>query len=210
MNYYFFLCFFLCSITTFSQQDSLDYYLNDNGLSDFNNILKLDVTQALKGDILFNWEHDFTGEFRMEAGVGLLTSHFARPWLDPLYRENPDPFDNEQTYVPMNPGFSIYLLPKWIDLRFPSYYIGFENLFQYYSRQLIVAETTFLFGKSFNLSPKLLLDIQAGIGMDNHWSLDNYYYMHKIMILKGKSGEKQHTINLIIPIRVKLGYRIDR
>jgi len=200
--------FLLSSI--YSQNDSISKYLDDNGRSSYQNIIKTDVSQIMQGNIQLIWEHDISGYWRLESGIGVLTSNLYKPLLYALYRDGKDIFNkNGLESIKMNPGVSLYISPRQSLIKYPSYYTSANFLFNYYFNQLLIAEASITFGKEINLSEKFILDINAGIGIDTHWSLDGYYYSHKFMILNGKSLSHPNNMSFIFPINIKLGYRIN-
>jgi len=205
-----FILFIFLLSNTYSQNDSIAKYLDDNGLSSYKNIIKTDVSQIMQGNIQLIWEHDISGYWRLESGIGLLTSNFYNPLLKVLYRDGNELFNkNGLESVKMNPGLSLYISPRHSYIKYPSYYTSANFLFNCYFNQLLIAEASITFGKEINLSKKCILDINVGIGMDTHWSLDGYYYSHKFMILNGKSLSHPNNMSLIFPLSIKLGYRIN-
>jgi len=202
------LLFFVTNI--YSQQDSISEYLNDGGLSNYKNIIKTDITQILQGNIQLIWEHDISGMFRIESGIGLLTSTFHKPILNALYRDGQELFyDEGLEETKMNPGLSLYVSPRLSIIKFPSFYSSCNLNLNYYFNQLLVGEVSFTFGNEINLSRKIILDINAGIGVDTHWSFDSYYYSHKFMIFNGRDLDHPNTISFFIPLNIKLGYRLN-
>ena len=203
------LFIFLLS-NSYSQNDSIAKYLDDKGLSSYKNIIKTDVSQIMQGNIQLIWEHDISGYWRLESGIGLLTSNFYNPLLNLLYRDGNELFNkNGLESVKMNPGLSLYISPRQSYIKYPSYYTSANFLFNYYFNQLLIGEVSITFGKEINLSKKCILDINAGIGMDTHWSFDGYYYSHKFIILNGKSLSHPNSMSPIFPLSIKLGYRLN-
>jgi hypothetical protein len=195
---------------TYSQNDSILKYLDDSGRSSYKNIIKTDIAQIIQGNIQLIWEHDISGYWRLETGMGLLTSSFHKPLLNALYRDGNELFNNNGLEtVKMNPGLSLYISPRQSYIADPSFYSSANFLFNYYFNQLLVAEVSITLGKEINLSKKCILDINAGIGVDTHWSFDGYYYSHKFMILNGKSLSHPNNLSLIFPLSIKLGYRLN-
>ena len=205
-----FILFILLLSNTYSQNDSIAKYLDDNGRSSYKNIIKTDVSQIMQGNIQLIWEHDISGYWRLETGIGLLTSNFYKPLFNALYRDGNDLFNkNGLESIKMNPGLSLYISPRQSYIKYPSYYASANFLFNYYFNQLLIGEVSITFGKEINLSKKCILDINAGIGLDTHWSFDGYYYSHKFMILNGKSLSHPNNMSLIFPLSIKLGYRLN-
>jgi len=195
---------------SYSQNDSIAKYLDDNGRSSYKNIIKTDISQIMQGNIQLIWEHDVSGNFRVESGIGFLTGVFYKPLINPLYHDGKELVNkNGLESVKMNPGISLYISPRQSSIKFPMFYASTNFLFNCYFNQLIIAEATITLGKEINLSKKCILDINTGLGIDTHWSLDGYYYSHKLMIFNGRSISNHNTLSLLIPLSIKLGYRIN-
>jgi len=202
------LLFLLLSSTLSAQQDSIAYFLNDSGLSSYKKIIKTDLSQISKGNLMLMMEKDISGNMRMEYGVGLLTSALVEPVFNRLYRQGTNWYDEGFTSVEMKPGFSLYVSPRYVDVKFPWIYASSNLLVEYYSGQLLVTDLSFTLGYEFNLSKKLVLDINAGIGVDMLLSSDGYYYVHKHRLFNGKNADVKNTLSYHFPLSVKLGYRI--
>jgi hypothetical protein len=192
----------------YSQQDSIAKYLDDKGLSSYKRIIKTDLSQILQGNWMFIVEQDITGNFRMEVGAGLLTAFIYKPFRKSLYHDGTEVNKNKLESVSMKPGISLYVSPRLTSISSPSYYLSANLLSDYYFKQLLVNELTLTIGKEINLSNKFVLDINAGFGVDAHWSFDGYYFSHKKMLFNGRSLSHHNTISLMFPINVKLGYRL--
>jgi len=191
-----------------AQQDSIAYFLNDKGLSSFKKVVKTDLSQILKGNVMCMVEKDISGNMRMEYGVGLLTSALVEPVFSRLYRQGTDVFDEGYTAVKMKPGFSLYVSPRYVDVKFPWIYASGNLMTKYYIGQLFVADLSFSLGYEFNLSKKMVLDVSTGIAVDLLMSSDGYYYVHKNRLFNGKSLDVQNTLSYYVPLSIKLGYRI--
>ncbi len=192
----------------YSQQDSIAKYLDDKGLSSYKRIVKTDLSQILQGNWMLIVEQEVSWNFRMEGGVGLLTSFLYKPFRKTLYHDGTEVNKKKREPVTMKPGFSLYVSPRLTSINAPSYYFSGNLLTNYYFNQLLVTELTLTIGKEINLSNKFVLDLNAGLGVDAHWSFDGYYFSHKTMILDGRSLSHHNTISLMFPINVKLGYRL--
>ncbi|OJU54580.1 MAG: hypothetical protein BGN96_12930 [Bacteroidales bacterium 45-6] len=193
---------------TYSQQDSIAKYLDDKGLSSYKRIIKTDLSQILQGNWMLIVEQEIKGNFRMEAGAGLLTAFLYKPFRKALYHDGTEVNKKKLESVTMKPGFSLYVSPRLTSIRFPSYYFSANLLSDYYFKQLLVTELTLTIGKEINLSNKFVLDVNAGLGVDAHWSFDGYYFSHKTMLFDGRSLSHHNTVSLMFPINVKLGYRL--
>jgi hypothetical protein len=191
-----------------AQQDSLAYFLNDGGLSSYKKVVKTDLSQILEGNVMCMVENDISGTMRMEYGIGLLTAALGEPMFNRLYRQGTDVFNEDFTNVKMKPGFSLYVSPRYTDVKFPWIYVSSNLLTEYYIGQLFVADLSFTLGYEFNLSKKMVLDVSTGIGADMLVSTDGYYYVHKHRLYNDKSLTVQHTLSAYFPLSVKLGYRI--
>jgi len=191
-----------------AQQDSLAYFLNDGGMSSYKKVVKTDLSQILKGNVMYMVEKDISGNMRMEYGIGLLTAALVEPMFNRLYRQGTDVFDEGFTKVKMKPGFSLYVSPRYTDVKFPWIYMSGNLLAEYYIGQLFVTDVSFTLGYEYNLSKNMVLDVSTGIGTDLLMSTDGYYYVHKHRLFNGKSLDVQNTLSFYIPLSVKLGYRI--
>lgn len=191
-----------------AQQDSIAYFLNDHGLSSYKKVVKTDLSQILKGNLMCLLEKDISGNMRMEYGVGLLTAALAEPVFNRLYRQGKNWFDEGFTSVKMKPGFSLYVSPRYVDIKFPWIYASSNLLVEYYIGQLLVTDLSFTLGYEFNLSKKLVLDVSTGIGVDLLISSDGYYYVHKHRLFNGKNADIHNTLSYHFPLNIKLGYRI--
>lgn len=160
--------FLFCTCNVIAQQDSMAYYLNDHGLSNFRNIVKVDFSQLLQGNALFAWEHDVTGKFRMEYGIGLSTGSFVKPILNAIYNQGTVLNYKEKTLSTMKTGICFYLSPRFVDIKFPNYYYSINSLVKYYFEHLIIVEGSFTFGKTYNITNRIIMDCQVGIGLDYH------------------------------------------
>lgn len=206
---YVILVLLMMASTMKAQQDSIAYFLDDKGLSSYKKVIKTDLSQILKGNVMCMVEKDISGIMRLEYGIGLLTSALVEPMFNRLYRQGTDLFDEGFTPVKMKPGFSLYVSPRYTDVKFPWIYVSSNLLTEYYIGQLFVADLSFTLGYEFDLSKKMVLDVSTGFGADLLVSSDGYYYGHKHRLFNGKSLTVQHTFSFYIPISVKLGYRIQ-
>jgi hypothetical protein len=200
--------FFLLAFKLHAQEDSIAYYLNDKGLSRFDRVVKTDLTQLLKGNLMCIVEKDISGNFRLEYGGGLLTGALVEPVLDPMYRQGTDLFDEGFDRVKMKPGFSLYASPRYTDVKFPWWYVSSSLLVKYYIGQLSVVDLSFSLGYEFNLNKRWVVDISSGIGGDVLFSSDGYYYVHKHRFFTAKGFETPMSWAYYIPLSIKLGYRI--
>ena len=196
----------MCKLS--AQQDSIAYFLNDRGLSRYKKVAKTDLSQILKGNVMCMLETEISGNVRMEYGAGLLTANLVEPLFNRFYRQGTDVFDKGFTSVKMKPGFSLYVSPRYTDIKFPWIYVSSNLLAEYYIGQLFVTDLSFTFGYEFNLNKNMILDVSTGIGMDMQVSSDGYYYVHKNRLFTDKSLTVQNSISPYFPISVKLGYRI--
>lgn len=206
--YYVILVFLLMMPRLNAQQDSIAYYLNDSGLSSFKKVVKTDLTQILKGNLMLMVEKDISGNMRLEYGVGLLTSALINPPLARLYRQGTDFSDETFTKVKMKPGLSLYGSPRYTNIKFSWFYVSTNFLAEYYIGQLFVTDLSCTIGYEFNLSKKMVLDVSTGYGFEMLTSTDDYYYAHVHSLFKIKSFDAKNTISFYIPLSVKLGYRI--
>jgi len=203
------ILFLLLMISRLSaQQDSIAYFLNDSGLSSYKKVVKTDLAQILKGNLMCMVEKDISGNMRMEYGIGLLTAALVEPMFNRLYRQGTDVFGEDFTNVKMKPGFSLYVSPRYTDIKFPWIYVSSNLLAEYYIGQLFVTDVSFTLGYEYNLSKKIVLDVSTGFGVDMLASTDGYYYVHKHRLFNGKSLTVQNTLSFYIPLSVKIGYRI--
>ena len=202
------LVLILLTSTLSAQQDSIAYFLNDKGLSSFKKVVKTDLSEILKGNLMCMVEKDVSGNMRMEYGAGLLTSALVEPVFGRLYRQGTEFYDEGYTAVKMKPGFSLYASPRYVDIKFPWIYANGALMTKYYIGQLFVADISFSLGYEFNLSKKMVLDVSTGFAVDLLMSSDGYYYVHKHRLFNGKPATVQNTLSYYIPLSIKLGYRI--
>lgn len=200
--------FLLITLKLYAQQDSISYYLNDKGLSRFDKVIKTDLSQLLKGNFMCIVEKDISGYFRLEYGGGLLTGALMNPLLDPMYRQETDVFDERFTKVKMKPGISLYVSPRYSVVKFPNFYSASTLMLKYYVGQLFVADVSFTLGYEYNISPKWVLDVSAGVGTDILMSSDNCYYVHKNRLFTIKDFNALNAMAAYIPLSIKLGYRM--
>jgi hypothetical protein len=192
-----------------AQQNSIQEYMDDGGLSSFDRIIKISVTQALQGNLIFIWEKDLTGEFRVETGAGILTSAYYPTIWNRLYRNGKEIFyEGPIQEVKMKPGISFYISPRQSFMKYPAYYYAVNLNAQYYFEQLLIGALSITFGKEINLSEKWILDINAGVGFNSRRSFDSYYYTYKFMLLESRGFKHPTSLNLNMPVSVKLGYRL--
>lgn len=202
--------FLLLFGTVHAQSDSIRKFLNDNRRSVFSNVIKTDILQIAEGNILFVAEHDFTGYFRMEGGIGFLSSSNYNPIYMRIYRDGTDPFNkNGLQKIKMKPGISLYFSPRFPFRRLPQYYLSINTLLNTYFGQLLEGKISITYGKEITLVNNLILDINGGLGIDRHWSFDEYYYMHKLMFFKGKDPLKPNSISFFPALGIKIGYRLN-
>jgi hypothetical protein len=126
-----------------------------------------------------------------------------------LSRQGTDDFGEGYTPVKMKPGFSLYVSPRYVDVKFPWIYASGNLMTEYYIGQLLVADLSFSLGYEFNLSRKMVLDVSTGFAVDLLMASDGYYYVHKNRLFNGKSLDVQNTLSYYIPLSIKLGYRIN-
>lgn len=200
--------FLLLAFKLHAQQDSIAYYLNDKGLSRFDKVFKTDLSQLLKGNLMCIVEKDISGNLRLEYGGGLLTGFLVDPLLDPMYRQETDVFDESFTKVKMNPGISLYVSPRYTDVKFPNFYSASNLMLKYHIGQLFVIDASLTLGYEYNISPKWVLDVSTGIGVDMLMSSDNCYYVHKNRLYTIKTFTAMNALAGYIPLSIKLGYRI--
>ena len=65
------LILLIFSKNAYCQSDSLDYYFDDGGLSNTNNIVKLNCTGIFYGDYTMSFERKINSFLTIEAGLGL-------------------------------------------------------------------------------------------------------------------------------------------
>jgi hypothetical protein len=205
--------FFANTIHLAAQRNSsIDSCFNDANRSSTKNVLKIDATEILKGNVSIIWEHRVNQSFTFEGGIGLLTSQFYEPLLKPIYKSIPvsELELKKLDFALMSPGYSIYFSPKYFRGQYEDTYQSLSFRLSNYSQQLTQLEIAALWGKQWIVNHKLVFDLSVGLSWDKHWTRDGNYYLHNsIFSTHFENVETHSTMYFSVPISLKVGYRLD-
>ncbi|RMG83907.1 MAG: hypothetical protein D6707_00145, partial [Bacteroidetes bacterium] len=157
-----FFCFSLSN--GFAQNDTiqdLSQYFDDGKISNSKNIVKINATSIINGDLPVYYERPLTNSFSVELGAGLLLPYYFPEIF----------FPDETDYEPItnsNLGYSLWFFPK-IYLFSPSEfsYVGFMYRRRAYQNEQTVIYNDFTISSGYQINPvkRLVLDIYLGVGI---------------------------------------------
>ncbi len=110
MKYIYLVITLLSSLFSFSQSDSLDYYFDDNAISEVNTIIKINPIPAIGGELLLHVERSIVSHLSLEVGLGkqIPNRYQHRNMFLNLILE-----DDLTLNASSIKGHSIWIMPKW-------------------------------------------------------------------------------------------------
>jgi hypothetical protein len=88
-----------------AQDADVTKYFNDGGIGNPRNAFKVDILQAVAGDVTFHYERFLHDVFSMEVGVGFLRGKYIPPMME-LFEAN-------QLYSERDGGFKFVITPMF-------------------------------------------------------------------------------------------------
>lgn len=189
--------FFSISTAGFSQTNNIEQFLDDGGRTASTDIIKTDVSEILQANIPIIWEHRFTNNIALQAGIGLLTHSFARPLITPFNSDGP-------LYAGLKGGYSLYFQPVYYLDGFESFHVGASFRIRNHSTQASSFEWGIAFGKQWFIGRHISFDIETGVGLNFEKSIDgtSYIYIKDIT----DSNMTDFNSRFVVPLSFKIGY----
>ena len=177
-----------------AQKDStnnISHYLDDGGLTDVNQVLKVNVISIVNGDLPLYYERAFGKSFGIEIGAGILLPYYTSPRLSGIFSQK---FEiNNQ-----NLGYSIWFQPKYYVRRdaLDSYYIGLQFKRKDFNQNIktqVITGYTLNYGFQFILGKRIIIDLSAGLGISS-------------LKTKQRQNNAIKITALTIPLDLKIGF----
>jgi len=193
------LLFFVFSNTTcFSQINTIESFLDDRGRTEAKDIVKTNISEILQANIPIIWEHRFTENVAVQAGVGLLTHNLFKPIIRPSAKRYP-------LYDKIEGGFSLYVHPMYYFRNLESTHSGISLQYSRHGNQASSIEYALCLGKQWFLERHFAVDVELDIGTNLEYSLDGQSYIFNPDILDEKLANKFRSRSIIM-LSLKLGY----
>jgi len=181
----------LCNLfaqTNGSSENS--YFLDDGGISNSKNLLKVNVLSIVNGDLPFYYERVLSKSFSVEIGAGILLPYYL-PELPRLIT------NNENEIVDPAGGYSLWIQPKYyIQGKSPELrYFGLQFRKRNYNLKngvIITYDLSFITGTQLIFAKRMALDLSIGLGIHS--------------TNKNETDIFRFNNYLTIPVAIKLGY----
>ena len=174
--------------------NSLDYYFDDNGISEARFIIKTNLFSVINGDLSIGIETPLSKRFSIEGGLGYqLPYYFSEPGYLLL---------DQKDFIDISPknGYSIllqpkyYLLPNYPEMSYISLWYRRRHYNQKNGQSLQNIDLAVTWGVQFFIGAKAMIDFQYGFGLRHN----------KGLLDTSNSHPSKYT--LAMPIALKIGY----
>lgn len=151
------------------KREDISELLDDGGISNAKNLLKLNLVQPLAGDFSLAFERQLSKKFTLQANIGKVLPFYLID-LSGLYNRIALS-DPRQDLSNLTGGFSFGLTPKYFlrGLAPEYYYLALDYQYRRYNRtanyDLVFTDYQFLSGFSQFFGTRFVLEFYVGLGI---------------------------------------------
>jgi len=102
---FFSIVIFLFPLIAGAQDADVTKYFDDGGMGNPRNAIKVDILQAVGGDVVFSYERFLHDAFSLEVGAGFLRGKYLPPFLTAI--------DNEEFLSEREGGYKFVITPMF-------------------------------------------------------------------------------------------------
>ena len=174
---------FLICLSSNAQSDDVSQYFDDGGIDDRLNVVSINFSSLVVGDLALHFERKIGKAFGLETNLGLLLPYYTNEI--PRFI-----FDYDKLITDPQIGYSFSLFPKfYLQDKFDGIFLGLQYRRRSYlmdSGNIHFNDISYLSGSYFDFSSRLILEYAFGIG---------YRFVNS-------DGENE----ILFPFLIKLGY----
>ncbi len=179
------LTFVFTSLTFFGQANDNSKYFDDGKISEAKNVIKLNLSSIIHGDVPIFYERAIGNSFAIEVGAGLLMPYYVPDLIQLL--------SDEKDFSDPDSGYSLWFQPKfYFGGNAPELvYVGLQYRRRNYKKDsstFVYTDISFNYGYQLILGKRIALDYSSGVGF------------------RFRGGDLESGISgVIVPVHLKLG-----